>query len=138
VKNKKESVIKSSRLKELNILVGEWYAEATHPLFEPLLKGKITFGWLEGNSFLFMNSDWEKPGPPDSRSISGYDESTDHFTMLYFDERNVSRIYEMTFSNGIWKLWRNIPVFSQRFNGIIKTDGNTIEGVWDLCEDDIN
>jgi len=41
--------------------------------------------------------------------------------MLYFDERNVSRIYEMTFSNGIWKLWRNIPVFSQRFSGIIKT-----------------
>ena len=68
MKIKKESVIESSSLKELNILVGEWYAEATHPLFEHLLKGKVSLGWLEGNSFLFMNSDCEKPGPPDSRA----------------------------------------------------------------------
>jgi len=67
VKNKKESVVESSRLKELNILISEWNGEATHPLFEHLLKG-VSLGWLEGNSFLFMNSDCEKPGPPDSRA----------------------------------------------------------------------
>ena len=58
--------------------------------------------------------------------------------MIYFDERGVSRIYEMEFSDSGWKLWRNFPGFSQRYTGTVKDDGNTIEGVWELCEDDIN
>jgi hypothetical protein len=55
-----KSVKEISGLNELNIFAGERNTEATHPLFEHPVKGKITFGWLKGNSFFFMNSDWEK------------------------------------------------------------------------------
>jgi hypothetical protein len=40
----------------------------------------------------------------------------------YFDSRGVARLYEMTFSGGVWNLLRNssdfTPLeFSQRFSG---------------------
>jgi hypothetical protein len=118
--------------------VGEWNAEATHPLFEHLMKGKIIFDWIEGNSFLLMTSDWEKSKIPNNRSIIGYDKSSNAYVMLYSDERNVLRIYEMTFNDGIWKLWRNSPGFSQRFSGTFKDNNNKFSGTWELCEDDIS
>jgi hypothetical protein len=134
----KKTFKENSGLNELNIFAGEWIAEAAHPLFEHSIEGKITFGWLQENSFFFMNSSWKKAGPPDSKSIIGHDDSSDMFTMLYSDERNVFRIYEMIFNNGILKLWRNFPGFSQRFTGSFKDNNNEFSGVWELCEDDIN
>jgi hypothetical protein len=39
--------------------------------------------------------------------------------MLYFDSRSVSRIYQMSLSAGVWKLWREAPSFAQRFEGTL-------------------
>ncbi len=58
--------------------------------------------------------------------------------MLYFDERGVSRIYEMTLSGNVWKMWRNSPGFSQRFTGTLVDKGRTIIGVWELSKDGSN
>ncbi len=63
------------------------------------------------------------------------DESTAPFKVLYFDARRVSRVYEMSFNNGVWKMWRNAPGFSQRFKGVLGKSGNTIVAEWEKSND---
>ena len=45
--------------------------------------------------------------------------------MLYFDERKVSRKYDVSFHNSVLQWWRNDPGFSQKFTFTF-TDNNTI------------
>jgi hypothetical protein len=125
-------------LTELSILIGEWNISGSHRLITNPITGKVNFSWLSGKSFLVMKTDFEKSGPPNSTAIIGSDDSANKLFMLYFDERGVSRIYEIEFVDNTLKLQRNFPGFSQRFKGKIKDDGNIITGVWELCEDDIN
>jgi hypothetical protein len=49
---------------------------------------------------------------PTSTSVMGPDDAAGTYCMLYYDSRAVSRIYRMTFSGGIWTLWREFPGFS--------------------------
>jgi hypothetical protein len=56
--------------------------------------------------------------------------------MNYFDSRGVHRIYQVSLSDGVWSMWRHSPGFSQKFNGKISADGDTIEGLWKLSRDD--
>jgi hypothetical protein len=37
-----------------------------------------------------------------------------------------------------WRLWRSAPGFSQRYTGTFADGGDTIDGVWQLCQDDIH
>jgi hypothetical protein len=55
--------------------------------------------------------------------------------MLYFDSRAVSRIYQMSLSDGVWKLWREAPSFSQRFTGTFSDDGRIIRDRWEKSTD---
>ena len=55
--------------------------------------------------------------------------------MLYFDESGVSRKYEVSLHDNVWKWWRNSPDFSQRFTGTIVDDGNTIASTGELSKD---
>jgi len=38
-------------------------------------------------------------------------------------------------SEGVWKLWRNSPGFSQRFEGHFSADRNTITARWEKSFD---
>lgn len=125
-------------LKKLNILIGDWNISGRHPQISIAISGKINFKWFNGQSFLIMNSDFNKSGPPDSTAIIGSDDSAEKLSMLYFDQRGVSRIYEVKFKDNVCEMHRNFPGFSQRFKGIIKDNGNTIEGIWELSKDDTN
>jgi hypothetical protein len=66
------------------------------------------------------------------------DDTSEQFTMLYADSRNVFRVYQMSLSDGIWKLWRDAPGFSQRFTGTFNDDGDVIEGTWEHSADGEN
>ena len=55
------------------------------------------------------------------------DDATGECHMLYFDERGVSRRYEVSCQDRVWKWWRNEPTFSQRLTGTIAADGRTME-----------
>lgn len=48
--------------------------------------------------------------------------------MLYFDDRGVSRKYDVSLGDNVLKWWRDDPAFSQRFSGTIADDGATIVG----------
>jgi hypothetical protein len=48
--------------------------------------------------------------------------------MLYFDERGVSRRYQVALRDDRWLWWRDDPKFSQRFTGTLEDGGNRIVG----------
>lgn len=129
-------------LKNLEIFVGEWEMEISNASFlsdpSATLNGFASIEWFDGGSFLIIRQRNSQPVPPFSTWIIGRDESIDTYKMLYFDSRGVSRIYEMSFNDGLWKIWRNSPGFSQRLTGNISKDGNTILAAWEISTDDSN
>ncbi|MGH2776488.1 MAG: hypothetical protein ACRDJT_13800 [Actinomycetota bacterium] len=77
----------------------------------------------------------ELPRRPTTSPIIGCDAANGTYFQLYSDERGVCRVYEMSISNGEWKLWREGEPFSQRFTATLSDDGNTITGRWEIAED---
>jgi hypothetical protein len=121
-------------LSQLQILIGEWNVEVSNASFLPsptaTQTGRASFEWLEG-AFIVLRDTM----PPQSTSVIGRNESLDTYSLLYYDARGVSRIYEMSFSQGVWKLWREDPDFFQRFEGKISADENSITGSWETAAD---
>ena len=123
------------RLEPLNALVGEWRIEATHPMFpSTVVHGQADFEWLEGERFLLQRSRTDHPDFPDSLIVFGAE--SEELSMHYFDSRGVHRVYGVSFGEGVWRMWRDAPGFSQRFTGTFSDGGDTIEGLWKLSRDD--
>jgi hypothetical protein len=128
-RTKHEAAIPNRALKPFNVLVGEWQTVGTHPgLPDTTLHGHTSFAWLEGGAFLIMHSEIDEPEIPSGIGIIGSDDATDEFFMLYFDERAVSRKYNVSFEKNVLTWWRDTPEFSQRFTITISTDGRTMVG----------
>jgi hypothetical protein len=123
-----------ANLQPLNVLVGEWTFEATHPAFPALVvAGRATVAWLEGERFLLQRTQADHPEFPDALSVLG--ETDEGLVSHYFDSRGVHRIYRLGFDDGVWRLWRDEPGFSQRFTGTFDDGGDRIVGVWELSRD---
>lgn len=122
-------------LKALEGWVGDWEMKLSNASFLPnpsdTVTGRVTFDWVENRAFLAMYMGNKPPSMPDATWLISRDESTPNYIVLYYDNRNVSRVYEMNFSDGVWKMWRNSPDFSQRFEGKFSEDGNTITASWE-------
>ncbi len=116
-------------LKPLEVFVGDW--EFTSPQF-PDTRGQFTFEWVEGGAFLVErmagNAAW----------MIGRDDSTETYSILYYDSRGVSRVYAMSLEGNVWKIWRNAPGFSQRFTATLSDNGRTITGYWEKSSDGLN
>src|SRR5262249_10157592 len=123
----------------LRVFIGQWNTEITSMSFHPdpsaVARGYTSFEWLEGGAFLTQHS--EVPGSefPSAAAVIGLDDKAETYYMLYFDSRGVSRIYQMSFSNGVWKLWRDFPGFSQRFVGTFSDNYNVITARWEKSDD---
>ena len=132
----REASIPNPALEPFRVLIGNWNTTGTHALIpDTILHGRTSFEWLEGGAFLVMRSEIDEPGIPSGIAIIGSDDSTKEYFMLYFDERGVSRKYEVSLGDNIWKWWRNAPGFFQRYQGITAEDGNTIIGKGELSKD---
>jgi len=55
--------------------------------------------------------------------------------VLSYDARSVSRVYEMSFSEGVWKMWREAPGFWQRYESTVSRNGKSISGQWERSAD---
>jgi hypothetical protein len=122
-----EASIPNPALKPLGVFVGKWNTVGAHPLIPGVtLHGHTSFEWIEGGAFLIMHSEIQEPGIPSGAAIFGSDDSTGEYFMLYFDERGVSRKYEVAVHDRTWKWWRNAPGFSQRLTLTLDEDGRTI------------
>ena len=123
-------------LHHLDALVGEWETEATHPyLPNTVIRGRATFEWLVGGQFLIWRARHDHPDIPESIASLGCggsgdtDASSDSdqdCSMRYFDSRGVTRVYRFSAEQGVWRLWRDRPDFSQRYTYTIGPDGNTM------------
>ena len=126
-------------LKHLEVVVGDWEMELSNASFlhspSDTAKGPVSFEWLQNGAFLVMRMGDKSPGPPDAMWLISRDESTPDYTVLYYDDRGVSRVYEMSFADGEWKIWREAPGFSQRFDGRFSDDGNTVIASWEKSLD---
>lgn len=122
-------------LRQFDILVGEWNMVGTHPAFPGAVQGHSSFEWLMDGGLLVWRFDWDRPGPPSAISVIGHDDTVRTCSMLYSDERGVSRIYQMSLEGRVWKMWRQSPDFSQRVTGTFSDDGNTIISHGELSRD---
>jgi hypothetical protein len=129
-------------IERLAAFVGEWSMVAEFKDLPPAdVGGRVVFDWMPGMRFLIQR--WEVPVPeaPDGIAIIGADpESEGNYLQHYFDSRGVARVYKMSFSHAVWKLWRDSPDFSpldfsQRYTGTFTDDGRTISGAWEICHD---
>lgn len=128
--------IPNPALKEFGKLVGEWKTANTHPAFpDKILEGKSSIKWIEGGAFLTWHSEIDHEDFPASIVIFGSDDATGEFFMLTFDERKVSRKYEILVEDNGLKWWRDAPDFSQRYSWTITDNGDTIIGKGELCTD---
>jgi hypothetical protein len=71
------------------------------------------------------------PGPDDAGTEPG------PVAQHYYDSRGVARVYQMSLTDGVWKVWRDAPGFSQRFSGTMSPEGTTIEGAWEKSRDGV-
>jgi hypothetical protein len=129
-------------LKGLTPLIGEWNIEITNMSFDQnpstVVWGRASFDWLEGGAFLIQHAQIDHPDFPRSIEVIGPDDEAETYRMLYYDSRGVSRIYRMTFSGGIWTIWRDFPGFHQRFHGTFGEDGKVISAYWEKSTDGSN
>jgi hypothetical protein len=134
-----EAAKPNAALEPLSVLVGTWKTIGTHPLVPgTTFHGRTSFAWIEGGAFLIMRSQIDEPEIPSGIAVFGSDDTSGECSMLYFDERGVSRRYEVTLRDNVWKWWRNAPGFSQRCAATIAADGRTIVSRGELSRDGAN
>lgn len=129
-------------LQELEFFIGNWKMELSNTSFLPdrsaVAEGYVSFELLEDGAYIVMSQESKLPGPPVATWLISRDESVENYAIFYYDSRGVSRIYEMSLSNKVWKIWRNSPGFSQRFEGRISNDDNTVTAQWEKSFDGVS
>jgi len=136
---KTSSYTHNPALKPLEELVGDWEMELSNASFLPrpsdTVKGSVSFEWVQDGAFLVMRMGDKPPSPHAALWLIDRDESAPNYTVLYYDARSVSRVYEMNFSESVWKMWRESPGFWQRYEGTLSNDGTTITAHWEKSSD---
>ncbi len=103
-----------------------------------VVRGRVSFEWVTGGHFLVQRWEVAHADAPDGIAIIGSDVPGEAYRQHYFDSRGIARVYEMSLRDGVWKLWRESPGFSQRFTAAFGDDGNTITGRWEKSSDGSN
>ena len=126
-------------LQPFSVLIGNWTTTGTHGRVpDTMLHGHTSFAWLENGAFLLMRSEIDDPRFPTGIAIFASDDSEGAYYMLTVDERGVSRKYDMTLADNVWKWWRNAPGFFQRYEGRIVDGGTMIIGKGELSKDGVS
>ncbi len=123
-----EALRPNPALEPLKVFVGQWQTTGSHPYLPGIiLHGRTTFDWLAGGAFLIMHTEIDHPGFPDGVAIFGSDDVAKTYYQLTFDERGISRKFDMTMTGNQLKWWRDEPSFSQRVIMTIEDNGNKME-----------
>lgn len=124
-----EALKSNPALRDLEVVVGSWATVGTHPYLPgKTLHGRASFQWIEGGAFLLMRSDVDAPEIPSGVAIVGSDNANGEVYMLYFDERDVSRRYDMSIEGNVVRWQRASREFSQRMVLSVADDGTTMVG----------
>ena len=132
-----EAMIPNPRLAAFKPLIGVWTTVGSHSMMPGItLHGRTAVEWHEGGAFLCIRSEIDEPRIPSAVAIIGSDDKSETLTMLYFDERAVSRRFEVTVDDSVVRWWRTAPGFSQRYALTVAPDGRTLRGISELSKDD--
>lgn len=127
--------LRNPALAELRFLVGEWEMTLSEASFLPdpdqTVTGRLVVETTETGTLVVMRHVPDQSGPPLASWVIGRDAAGPVYTVLYADDRGVSRAYEMTVKGDDWRIWRNDPEFSQRFEATISGDRGSITGRWE-------
>jgi len=124
-------------LDELRFLAGDWHMEVSEASFltdpDATLRRPVTVEWIEQGAALAMRMGGA--GTPTATWIIGRDDAGPDYHVLYADDRGVSRVYRMSFGAGTWRIWRDTPEFSQRFDASVGAGQAEITGSWQKSAD---
>ena len=133
----REAMIPNPRLAAFKPFIGTWTTIGSHSMMPGVtLHGRTAFEWHEGGAFVRILSEIDEPKIPSAISLIGTDDNAETFTLLYFDERAVTRRFDVSMGDGVLQWWRTAPGFSQRYVLTIGPDGDTLRGVSSLSKDD--
>jgi hypothetical protein len=123
-------------LEPLTPLVGRWRTVGTHPLIPgSTFHGRTSFEWIENGAFLLMRSEIDEPEIPSAVAVIGSDDAAHTFTMVYFDERDVSRRYTVEAADGEVSWHRDEAGFAQRMVLTIAADGTRLDAHGTMSHD---
>jgi hypothetical protein len=130
-----EAQIANPALQPLSFLIGTWQTSGQHPMVPGVeLIGRAAFTWHEGGAFLIMHTDMEDPRFPSGVAIIGSDDVAATFSMIYFDQRKISRMMNVEPGNGTVTWRRNTPELSQSMT--ITADGaDRLIGIGRMSQD---
>jgi hypothetical protein len=131
-----EASIPNPALAAFTPFIGTWTTEGRHPMIEGTLHGRTIFEWHEGGAYLCIRSEIDEPKIPSAISYVGSDDQEGTYLMIYFDERGVSRHYEVSMDAGVMHWWRDAPGFRQRYTLTMSADGDTLHGRGELARDE--
>lgn len=124
-------------LAELEPLVGRWRTELYNAAFLPdadtRARGSVEIDWIEDGSALRM-CQGDSENPPAAVWIIGRDDSEPGYSVLYADDRGVSRVYRMSLEDAHWQMWRDTREFSQRFHAQLDPEArNDTRTLGEIC-----
>ena len=123
-----EAQRRNPALEPLTPLLGEWRTTGTHPLAPgTTFHGRTSFAWHQGGAFVVMRSEIDEPAIPSGVAVIGSDDAAGTFTMIYFDERDVSRRYIVEVADVEVSWHRDEAGFAQRMVVTIAGDGGRLE-----------
>jgi hypothetical protein len=132
----KEAIKPNPALRPFEPLIGEWKTTGSHPMLPGrTLHGRVSFEWIEGGAFLLERSEVDAPEVPSGIVIYGSDDQEGVFFMSYFDERGVSRRYEVTMDGRVMTWNRDDPKFRQRMTFTIDPGGRPIVGKGEMSRE---
>jgi hypothetical protein len=119
----------NSRLAAFAPFLGAWITTGKHPqLPGRTLRGRVSFERTDGGAFVRMRSTSAEADIPCGVAIFGTDDAEGEGTMLYFDERGVSRRYVFELRQGELSWRRDDPAFRQRVTISIHPGGQRLSG----------
>lgn len=127
------ALIPNPALRSFEVLVGDWRTTGTHALMpDRILQGRTSFAWHEGGAFLLMRSEMDADEIPSAVAIISSDDAAATFVMAYFDERGVSRKYDVELAGNrlVWQ--RDEAGFAQRNTLVIDEDGSRMVGTGEM------
>lgn len=128
-----DAIVANPALLALAYLIGEWNTAGRHPMWPgKVLIGRTSFAWDKGGAFLLMRSEIDAPDFPSGVALIGSDDAG-IFTMIYFDERRVSRVYEAIVGDDSLTLRRDDPHLSQTIT-FTPAENGTLNSVGRLSE----
>jgi len=77
---------------------------------QEVVHGTVMFEPIGHGALIAMRQGGGDASPRAAARVIGRDDHQREYTVLYADARGVSRVYQMSLSENIWRSWRDEPI----------------------------